>query len=195
MLRASSTFERANHNALLKVLLNERVNNHQRQRRNNHDAVLHNIGRLLRKSAGVATHTCALLEHLVDDQNLPQNQLQRHQFALGSVDQAGEEIVPVFNLSAANNPSNWLGPIWLVANYVAFRGLLNYGLRDQAALLCERSVRLLDEDLRATGSLHEYYNPFTGKPVMNGGFVNWNILALNMIEELRGKPAINLADS
>lgn len=101
----------------------------------------------------------------------------------------------MFNLSAANNPSNWLGPIWLVANYVAFRGLLNYGLRDQAALLCERSVRLLDEDLRATGSLHEYYNPFTGKPVMNGGFVNRNILALNMIEELRGKPAINLADS
>ena len=28
----------------------------------------------------------------------------------------------MFDLSATNNPSNWLGPIWLVANYVVFRG-------------------------------------------------------------------------
>lgn len=90
----------------------------------------------------------------------------------------------MFDLSVTNNPSNWLGPIWLVANYVAFRGLMNYGYRAQAEKLCARSVRLLDADLRRTGSLHEYYDPFTGAPIMNGGFVNWNILALNMIREL-----------
>ena len=90
----------------------------------------------------------------------------------------------MFNLSATNNPSNWLGPIWLVANYVAFRGLMNYGMRDRAAVLCARSARLLYEDLERTGALHEYYNPFTGEPVMNGGFINWNILALNMMREL-----------
>ena len=90
----------------------------------------------------------------------------------------------MFDLSVTNNPSNWLGPIWLVANYVAFRGLMNYGYRAQAEKLCARSVRLLDEDLHKTGSLHEYYDPFTGAPIMNGGFVNWNILALNMIREL-----------
>ena len=90
----------------------------------------------------------------------------------------------MFNLEATNNPSNWLGPIWLVANYVAFRGLMNYGYTREAERLCEKSVRLLAGDLEKTGALHEYYNPLTGEPVMNGGFINWNILVLNMIQEL-----------
>ena len=90
----------------------------------------------------------------------------------------------MFDLSATNNPSNWLGPIWLVANYVAFRGLMNYGYRDEAKVICARSARLLADDLAETGCMHEYYDPFTGKPIMNGGFINWNILALNMIREL-----------
>ena len=93
----------------------------------------------------------------------------------------------MFNLSATSNPSNWLGPIWLVANYAVFRGLLNYGYRAQAASLADRSLRLLDRDLAQTGSLHEYYNPFTGEPVMNGGFLNWNILVLNMFKELHSQ--------
>ncbi len=91
----------------------------------------------------------------------------------------------MFNLEPSNNPSNWLGPIWLVANYVAFRGLLNYGYRDEAKILCSRSARLLADDLQKTGCLHEFYHPDTGHPIMNGGFINWNILALNMIRELR----------
>jgi putative isomerase len=90
----------------------------------------------------------------------------------------------MFDLSATNNPSNWLGPIWLVANYVAFSGLLRYGYRDEAEEICRRSLKLLADDLRSSGSLHEYYDPFAGRPVMNGGFINWNILALNMAREL-----------
>lgn len=95
----------------------------------------------------------------------------------------------MFDLSVTNNPSNWLGPVWLVANYAVFRGLLNYGYREEAQEMCRRTLKLLGEDLRQTGSLHEYYDPFTGKPIMNGGFVNWNILALNMAAELREKEA------
>ena len=91
----------------------------------------------------------------------------------------------MFNLEATNNPSNWLGPIWLVANYCVFRGMLNYGFIAEAKDMCEKSVRLLAEDIKKTGSMHEYYNPFTGEPVMNGGFINWNILALNMVDELK----------
>lgn len=93
----------------------------------------------------------------------------------------------MFDLSVTNNPSNWLGPIWLIANYVVFRGLMNYGYRKEAELMYERTVKLLGTDLEKTGSLHEYYNPFTGDPIMNGGFINWNILALNMRDELDGK--------
>lgn len=98
----------------------------------------------------------------------------------------------MFNLSATNNPSNWLGPIWIVANYALFRGLMNYGYREQAEAICAGTMRLLGEDLEKTGVLHEYYDPFTGKPVMNGGFISWNILALNMADELRGKPPMQL---
>ena len=90
----------------------------------------------------------------------------------------------MFDLSATNNPSNWLGPIWLVANYAVFKGLLNYGYRAEAEQIAEGSLRLLTDDLKETGSIHEYYSPFDGKPVMNGGFINWNILALTMAREL-----------
>ncbi|NBJ00283.1 trehalase / alfa-L-rhamnosidase / mannosyl oligosaccharide glucosidase [Lachnospiraceae bacterium] len=93
----------------------------------------------------------------------------------------------MFDLSVTNNPSNWLGPVWLVANYVVFRGLMNYGYRKEAEVIYDRTITLLGKDLEETGSLHEYYDPFTGKPIMNGGFINWNILALNMGDELRGK--------
>lgn len=98
----------------------------------------------------------------------------------------------MFDLSVTNNPSNWLGPIWLVANYVIFRGLMNYGYRKEAELMCERTLNLLGRDLEKTGSLHEYYDPFTGEPIMNGGFINWNVLALNMADELAGKDSMCL---
>ncbi len=90
----------------------------------------------------------------------------------------------MFSLEVTNNPSNWLGPIWLVANYCVFRGMLNYGFRKEAEEMRDRTVRLLERDLERTGCLHEYYDPFTGEPVMNGGFLNWNMLVLNMQEEL-----------
>lgn len=90
----------------------------------------------------------------------------------------------MFDLSATSNPSNWLGPIWLVANYVVFRGLMNYGYRDEAERIARGSLRLLARDIETTGVMHEYYDPFNGKPVMNGGFINWNILALCMAREM-----------
>lgn len=96
----------------------------------------------------------------------------------------------MYNLEETNNPSNWLGPVWLVANYVAFRGMLNYGYRREAELLCEKTLRLLGEDLAASGELHEYYNPETGRPVMSPGFLNWNMLAVNMVQELEGRYSV-----
>lgn len=98
----------------------------------------------------------------------------------------------MFNLSATNNPSNWLGPVWIVANYALFRGLMNYGYEKEAETICAGTLRLLGEDLERTGALHEYYNPVNGQPVMNGGFINWNILALNMADELRGKAPMQM---
>ena len=93
----------------------------------------------------------------------------------------------MFDLSVTNNPSNWLGPIWLVANYIVFKGFLDYGYREEAKEMCRNTLKLLEKDLEKTGCLHEYYDPFDGHPIMNGGFINWNILALNMVKELGGR--------
>lgn len=90
----------------------------------------------------------------------------------------------MFDLSVTNNPSNWLGPIWLVANYLVFHGFLRYGYYEEAKEMCENTLRLLGNDLQKSGELHEYYDPFTGEPIMNAGFVNWNMLALNMVDEI-----------
>ncbi|MGN1120937.1 MAG: MGH1-like glycoside hydrolase domain-containing protein, partial [Eubacteriales bacterium] len=95
----------------------------------------------------------------------------------------------MYNLEPTGNPSNWLGPIWIIAQYACFRALMNYGYRAEAEILCNRTLSLLGSDLRQSGDLHEYYNPETCEPIMNPGFVNWNVLALNMADELAGKPS------
>ncbi len=97
----------------------------------------------------------------------------------------------MYDLTPTNNPSNWLGGIWIIVQYAVFRGLMNYGYKKEAATLCENVMKLLGNDLRQTGTLHEYYNPETGEPVVNGDFINWNILALNMADELAGKPSVD----
>ncbi|MFV0399107.1 MAG: MGH1-like glycoside hydrolase domain-containing protein [Oscillospiraceae bacterium] len=96
----------------------------------------------------------------------------------------------MYNLEATNNPSNWLGPIWMVTNYVTFRGLMNYGYHAEAEALCEKTLLLLGRDLERSGELHEYYVPETGNPVMSPGFLNWNMLAVNMVQELNGDESI-----
>ena len=96
----------------------------------------------------------------------------------------------MYNLEATSNPSNWLGPVWMVSNYVAFRGLLNYGFDDDARQIAEKSLNLLARDIEKTGTLHEYYHPETGEPIVNADFLNWNMLALSMYRELEGDPPL-----
>lgn len=104
-------------------------------------------------------------------------------FAPGGVRSLSREE-KMYDLSVTNNPSNWLGPIWIVVSYCVFRGLMNYNFLDEARDLAARTLKLLADDIRKTGSIHEYYNPETCEPVMNSGFINWNILVLNMVKEL-----------
>ncbi len=88
----------------------------------------------------------------------------------------------MFSLQPTINPSNWLGPIWIIVNAVVFEGLLRYGYREEARALCGKTLRLLHDDLVRSGTLHEFYDPRTGAPIMNPGFLNWNMLALTMAE-------------
>jgi putative isomerase len=92
---------------------------------------------------------------------------------------------PMYNCDRTSNPSNWLGPIWLISNYMIFQGLYDYGYHTEAADLCARIVNLLGRDIEENGAMHEYYIPETGIGVMNPGFMNWNYLVANMIDETR----------
>ena len=49
---------------------------------------------------------------------------------------------------------------------------------------------MLAADIRACGEMHEYYDGDTGAPVVNPGFQNWNLLAINMGAWLRGERAV-----
>ena len=96
----------------------------------------------------------------------------------------------MYDVRATSNPSNWLGPIWINANYMTFRGLVKYGYNDQARELVEKTVKVIGMDYEKHGILHEFYLPDSGEPVMNAGFQDWNYLVLNMIAWYQGNPSI-----
>ncbi|MEI7911414.1 MAG: trehalase family glycosidase [Verrucomicrobiota bacterium] len=94
--------------------------------------------------------------------------------------------------------SNWQGPVWPIANYFYFVGLLRYGFRAEAAELVRRLTRLYLRDIAFCGSLHENYCAETGNSLApsadqsvhgrEGGFIGWNLLLQDMIEMLDGRP-------
>lgn len=79
--------------------------------------------------------------------------------------------------------SNWQGPIWPIANYMYMHGLLNYGFQKEAIELAKRISKLVLEDIKTTGGMHENYDAETGEPLAAPNFVSWNLLVTNMLEE------------
>lgn len=87
----------------------------------------------------------------------------------------------MYQIVKSGNPSCWLGPIWGIANYITFRGLLKYGYNELAAELADKTLRLFGSDIAECGEMHEYYDPDTGRGVNNQGFQSWNLLCANII--------------
>ena len=79
--------------------------------------------------------------------------------------------------------SNWQGPVWPIANYMYFQGLLNYGFRKEAITLSGKISNLVITDIKESGGMHENYDAETGKPLAAPNFVSWNLLVGNMLEE------------
>lgn len=96
----------------------------------------------------------------------------------------------MYNLRPTHNPSNWQGPIWGISNYMVFRGLVDYGFCKEARMMAKKTISLFGDDLKKEGALHEYYDPDTGKPLINKGFQNWNYLVINMVAWLEGRKTI-----
>lgn len=92
----------------------------------------------------------------------------------------------MYQIKASGNPSCWLGPVWGISNYMVFDGLVKYGFLKTAAELAEKTVKMFENDLNSSGELHEYYDPENGKPIINPGFQNWNLLSIKMQKFLNG---------
>ncbi|MBS3821082.1 MAG: glycoside hydrolase family 37 [Phycisphaerae bacterium] len=100
------------------------------------------------------------------------------------------KLEKMYHLKASGNPSTWRGPIWGVSNYMVWSGLVRYGFRSEATELAEKTIRLFGRDIERFGTLHEYYQPENGEPILNPGFQNWNYLVLNMINWIEGSQPV-----
>jgi putative isomerase len=87
----------------------------------------------------------------------------------------------MYGMDFSSNPSNWLGPVWIIVNYFVWKGLKDSGFRDEASDLADKTLRLLSTDLAKNGSLNEYYHPDTGAALSHQGFMDWNLLVLEMM--------------
>ena len=85
---------------------------------------------------------------------------------------------------SSGNPSCWLGPIWINANYFTFIGLKNYGYDNLAKEIAIKTIKLLGKDLIKNGGFHEYYNSNTGEGIRGLGMQGWNFLVLELIKEI-----------
>jgi glycogen debranching enzyme len=71
----------------------------------------------------------------------------------------------------------WRGPSWMAPNWFIYRGLIRYGMVEDAARVLERSMRLLEKS-----GFREYFNPVTGEGLGAEGFT-WGGLVVDMLEQ------------
>jgi putative isomerase len=89
--------------------------------------------------------------------------------------------------TSRGNPSNWLGPVWVVSSYTIWEGLRSYGFHGEARQVAERTIALMGRAQERDGAWHENFNPETGDGVAGRGFVSWNLLLHLMLDDvLRG---------
>jgi hypothetical protein len=77
---------------------------------------------------------------------------------------------------------NWEGPTWIPLNYMIFHGLLDYGYRDIARQLAEKTF---DMGLNQNPVTREYYDSDTGHGNGMNPFWGWSTLAYAMKLELK----------
>jgi len=83
----------------------------------------------------------------------------------------------------SSNPSNWLGPIWPLANVLVWQGLKRYDQDEPADRLRTATLELLGKNLREHGEMFESYHPDTGEPMLHPGFLSHNMPVLEMLRE------------
>jgi glycogen debranching enzyme len=84
---------------------------------------------------------------------------------------------------AVNEPSFdaegfWRGPIWISTNWFIYKGLLNYGFKEDANKILQDTLFLIQKH-----GFREQYNPITGEPMGAENFT-WGGLVLDMIADI-----------
>jgi len=72
---------------------------------------------------------------------------------------------------------NWQGNAWIPTNYMVMHGLLDYGFRDVAKELAERTFRMV---LKKNAVTREFYRSDTGEGLGMNPFWGWSSLAYVM---------------
>ncbi len=126
---------------------------------------------------GIATESQA---QILVERSLKSQHMFQARWGIPSMAKNESRYLPEVNSA---NPSNWLGPVWIVSNYLVYEGLKKYGYQRESRALAAKITSLLKEDFSRTGTLHECYHPDTGSPNFNAGFLSWNILVLLMDEQ------------
>jgi putative isomerase len=93
---------------------------------------------------------------------------------------------PIYNNTATGNPSNLQGPVWGLSTFLAAYCLSHYGYREDAVELASRLLKVFAADIETNGCLHEFYHGDTSQPLINPGFLSWNLLALGVMNNLQG---------
>lgn len=93
---------------------------------------------------------------------------------------------PMYNNENVIKPySNWQGPIWPHANWMAMHALIRYRYPEAALETAEKVTKLCLDDLQRNGMMHENYHADTGAPLAAPDFISWNLLVAQMLEEAR----------
>jgi putative isomerase len=132
--------------------------------------------------AGFLPLWCGLASARQGKELIERNYQQDNRFRAAYGVRTLSNLESMYSLTAhSGNPSNWLGPIWIITNYLVWKALKNYGFHADASELAHRTLALLAADLETSGTLNEYYQPDTGEAISHKGFVDWNMLVLEMI--------------
>jgi alpha,alpha-trehalase len=81
--------------------------------------------------------------------------------------------------------SNWQGPVWVIVNYMYCISLSRYGYKEEALDIAHRVIKMCINDIKITGGMHESYSGDTGEPLAAPNFISWNLLLINLCEEIR----------
>jgi glycogen debranching enzyme len=105
------------------------------------------------------------------------------QYGIRSLSKASE----YFNNAVWGNPSrfgdhrrmtesNWQGPVWIPINYFVFHSLRYYGFAEEAGVLADRTVELMEKCMKVREPFAENYNSETGDPLYASHIASWNLL-------------------